>query len=90
MAVLIQIRNAEKSFGEQMLLDDADVSIVDDQKVGFIGRNGAGKSTLLRIILGEEELDKGEVIYHPSLRIGYLRQHDPFLQAKRLSISYAR
>jgi len=48
-------------------------------KVGFIGRNGAGKSTLLRILLGEEELDSGDVIRHPSLRLGYLRQHDPFL-----------
>ena len=44
-----------------------------------MGRNGAGKSTLLRILLGEEELDHGEVIRHPNLRIGYLRQHDTFL-----------
>jgi ATP-binding cassette subfamily F protein 3 len=29
--------------------------------------------------LGEEELDSGEVIAHPRLRVGYLRQHDPFL-----------
>ncbi|MDZ4852582.1 MAG: ABC-F family ATP-binding cassette domain-containing protein [Pirellulaceae bacterium] len=79
MAVLLQIRGAEKSYGDQMLLDDAEASIVDDQKVGFVGRNGAGKSTLLKVILGEEELDKGEVIRHPNLRIGYLRQHDPFL-----------
>jgi ATP-binding cassette subfamily F protein 3 len=47
--------------------------------VGFIGRNGAGKSTLLRVLLGEEELDSGEIIRHPKLRLGYLRQHDPFL-----------
>ena len=62
-----------------MLLDDASATITDDGKTGFIGRNGAGKSTLLRIILGEEELDSGEVIRHPRLRLGYLRQHDPFL-----------
>src|SRR5213079_573322 len=34
---------------------------------------------LLRILLGEEELDSGEVIRSSSLRLGYLRQHDPFL-----------
>jgi ATP-binding cassette subfamily F protein 3 len=78
MAVLIQVRNAEKRFGDQVLLDDAEVSLTDDVKVGFIGRNGAGKSTFLKILLGEEELEKGEVIHHPTLRIGYLRQHDPF------------
>jgi ATP-binding cassette subfamily F protein 3 len=78
VAVLIQVRDAQKRFGDQILLDDAELSLVDDVKVGFIGRNGAGKSTLLRVLLGTEELEQGEVIHHPSLRIGYLRQHDPF------------
>ncbi|MGL4424053.1 MAG: ABC-F family ATP-binding cassette domain-containing protein, partial [Gemmataceae bacterium] len=79
MPVLLQITGAYKSYGEQILLDNAEASITDNVKVGFIGRNGAGKSTLLKILLGEEELDKGEVIRHPTLRLGYLRQHDPFL-----------
>jgi ATP-binding cassette subfamily F protein 3 len=79
MAVLLEIRNASKRYGEQVLLDEASATITDDGKVGFVGRNGAGKSTLLRVILGEEELDGGEVIHHPRLRLGYLRQHDPFL-----------
>lgn len=79
MAVLLQINGACKSYGEQILLDDASATITDDTKVGFVGRNGAGKSTLLRVLLGEEELEKGEVIRHPKLRLGYLRQHDPFL-----------
>ncbi len=78
MGVLIQIRGAQKSYGEQMLLDDAEASLNDNVRVGFVGRNGAGKSTLLRVLLGEEELEKGEVIRHSSLKVGYLRQHDPF------------
>ena len=78
MTVLIQVRDAHKRFGDQILLDGAECSLVDDVKVGFIGRNGAGKSTFLRALLGDEELELGEVIHHPSLRIGYLRQHDPF------------
>jgi len=79
MAVLMQIQDAYKSYGHQVLFDGADATLTDDVKVGFVGRNGAGKSTLLRVMLGEEELDKGEVIRHPKLRLGYLRQHDPFL-----------
>ena len=78
MATLLQITQACKSYGDQVLLDHADATISDSVKVGFIGRNGAGKSTLLRVLLGEEELDSGEVIRHPNLRLGYLRQHDPF------------
>lgn len=61
-----------------MLLDDAEASINDNVKIGFVGRNGAGKSTLLRVLLDEEELEKGEIIRHSSLKVGYLRQHDPF------------
>ncbi len=79
MAVLLDIKNACKRYGDQVLLDEASATITDDGRVGFIGRNGAGKSTLLRVILGEEELDSGEIVRHPRLRIGYLRQHDPFL-----------
>jgi ATP-binding cassette subfamily F protein 3 len=79
MAVLLDIQNASKRYGDQVLLDGASATITDDGRVGFIGRNGAGKSTLLRIILGEEELDAGEIVRHPRLRLGYLRQHDPFL-----------
>ncbi len=79
MATLLQISKASKRYGDQVLLDNADATISDSTKVGFVGRNGAGKSTLLRVLLGEEELDSGEIIRHPGLRLGYLRQHDPFL-----------
>src|ERR1700733_7543775 len=79
MASLIQITRAVKSYGDQVLLDSADATLSDNVKIGFIGSNGSGKSTLLRILLGEEELDSGEVVRHPNLRLGYLRQHDPFL-----------
>lgn len=79
MAVLIQIKNASKSYGSQVLLDDAEATLTDDVKVGFVGRNGAGKSTLLRVLLGEEELDHGEIVLHPNLKLGYLRQHDNYL-----------
>ena len=79
MSVLIQLTDAEKSYGDQMLLDTTSVTLYENEKVGFIGRNGAGKSTLLRVLLGEEELDSGTVARSPNLRVGYLRQHDPFL-----------
>jgi len=78
MAVLIQLRDAHKSYGHQVLLDGAEMTLTDDVKVGFVGRNGAGKSTLLRVLLDEEELDGGEVVKSKNLRVGYLRQHDPF------------
>jgi ATP-binding cassette subfamily F protein 3 len=78
MPVVFQLIDAHKRFGGQELLDGASCALADDQKVGLIGRNGSGKSTLCRVLLGDEELDKGEVVRGRNLRLGYLRQHDPF------------
>jgi ATP-binding cassette subfamily F protein 3 len=76
--VVLQLNDAHKRYGDQDLLDGAGCALADDQKVGLIGRNGAGKSTLCRILLGEEELDAGEVVRSRKLRLGYMKQHDPF------------
>lgn len=78
MATLLEVNGASKRYGEQLLLDDASVALPDNCKIGMVGRNGAGKSTLCRVLTGSEELDAGEVTRHPRLRLGYLRQHDPF------------
>jgi ATP-binding cassette subfamily F protein 3 len=78
MPILLQLQDAHKRYGEQELLDGTSCALADDQKVGLIGRNGAGKSTLCRVLLGDEELDAGEVARSKKLRLGYLRQHDPF------------
>lgn len=78
MSVLLQLIDGVKSYGDQQLLAGTSVTIHEGMKVGLIGRNGAGKSTLLRALLREEELDSGQVVHGPNLRIGYLRQHDPF------------
>ena len=78
MPVVLSLQDAHKRYGHQVLLDGATCALADDQKVGLIGRNGAGKSTLCRVLLGEEDLDAGEVVRSKKLRLGYLRQHDPF------------
>ncbi|MEX0642582.1 MAG: ABC-F family ATP-binding cassette domain-containing protein [Pirellulales bacterium] len=84
MPVVLQLVDAHKRYGGQALLDGASCALADDQKVGLIGRNGSGKSTLCRILLDEEDLDKGEVARGRSLRLGYVKQHDPFLTGETI------
>jgi ATP-binding cassette, subfamily F, member 3 len=79
-ALLLQIRNIYKSYGDKKIFEDASVNINEKQKIGVIGRNGAGKSTLFKMIMGLEEIDKGEVQHLPDLRLGYIPQVDPFTQ----------
>src|SRR3954468_22016349 len=73
---LLQLNNGHKAFGHQTLFDEATFSINEGEHVGIIGPNGAGKSTLFKILIGQEELDSGQIIKSRTLRLGYLSQHD--------------
>ncbi|MCO5142535.1 MAG: ATP-binding cassette domain-containing protein [Oligoflexia bacterium] len=76
---LLQLKEGKKSFGSKLLFDNATCSINLGEHVGLIGPNGAGKTTFFRVILGEENLDSGEIIQSRDLRIGYLSQHDEWM-----------
>ncbi|QEY15086.1 ATP-binding cassette domain-containing protein [Cellvibrio sp. KY-GH-1] len=74
---LIKIEKAYLGYGLQILLDEVDLSIEKGQRVCLIGRNGAGKSSLLKVIAGDVDLDKGEVIRQNGIRIARLEQDLP-------------
>jgi ATP-binding cassette, subfamily F, member 3 len=76
--LLLQISSLHKAYGDKIIFDDANVSIVENLKVGVIGRNGAGKSTLFKMIMDLEEPDAGEIIKTSELKLGYIPQVDPF------------
>src|SRR3989338_10029334 len=78
MKILLQLSQVHKSYGSNVILDDATVSFGEGQKIGVIGRNGAGKSTLCKIITGHEEADSGVVAKSAGLSLSYLEQHDPY------------
>lgn len=61
------------SYGTKVIYDDCNFILENQDKVGIVGVNGAGKTTLFRIILGQQQLDDGEITL-PGHRIGYLPQ----------------
>ncbi|RPI01922.1 MAG: ABC transporter ATP-binding protein, partial [Zetaproteobacteria bacterium] len=71
---MIQIENAGKSFGSQTVFLDLTWHITRGQRVGLVGPNGAGKTTLCRILIGDMEVDSGQVRRAKSTTIGYLPQ----------------
>ena len=75
---LLTAEHLTKVFTQRRLLDDADFSINEGEKIGVIGINGTGKSTLLRIIAGLEEPDEGTVTRGRNLTIRYLPQTPVF------------
>ena len=77
---LITLRNAELAYGLHPLLDRANLSVDDGERVGLIGRNGTGKSSLLQIIAGGVALDDGELARQDGLRTVLVEQ-EPELPA---------
>ena len=75
---LLTAEHLTKIFTQRKLLDDADFSINEGEKIGVIGVNGTGKSTLLRIIAGLEEPDGGTVTKGRNLTVRYLPQTPVF------------
>jgi ATP-binding cassette subfamily F protein 3 len=71
---MIQIEAAGKSFGSQTVFRDLTWHITRGQRVGLVGPNGAGKTTLCRILIGDMEVDSGQVRRAKSTTIGYLPQ----------------
>ena len=77
---LMTLLNAHLAFGHVALLDGAEFSLEDCERVGLIGRNGAGKSSLLRILGGLEHADDGQLQVQQGIRVTYVAQ-EPVLDA---------
>ena len=78
---MIAVENLTKTFGGQVLFDQAGFKINKRERVGLVGRNGHGKTTLFRILIGEEEYDGGTVTAPKGYRIGHVQQQLAFTQA---------
>lgn len=61
-------------FGKRVLFEDVNIKFSKGNCYGLIGANGAGKSTFLKILSGEIEPNKGEVVLDKGERISVLKQ----------------
>ena len=60
--MILEIKNLSKSFDNNMVLDNVNLSLTSGKIYGIIGRNGSGKSVLLKIICGYYVPSSGEVL----------------------------
>lgn len=71
---MISANNITLRIGKKALFEDVNIKFTEGNCYGLIGANGAGKSTFLKILNGQLEPTKGEVIITPGQRLSFLQQ----------------
>lgn len=74
---LVSLTNGYLSFGDQPLLDCAELHIEAGERVCLVGRNGAGKSTLMKILAQDVMMDDGYLQFERDLIVSRLPQDPP-------------
>ncbi|NVJ50598.1 MAG: ATP-binding cassette domain-containing protein [Gammaproteobacteria bacterium] len=72
---LLKIEEGVAGYGATVILQQLQLSIRSDSRIGLLGRNGAGKSTLLKTIAGSEVDFSGKREQSKHLQVGYFAQH---------------
>ena len=84
---ILILRDIDLTFGGTPLLQGAEMSVSQGDRLCLVGRNGSGKSTLMKIIAGQIAADSGEIFIQPSVTVRYLPQ-EPDLSGFTDVLSY--
>ncbi len=71
---MIQVQNLDLVFSDKKLFEDVNLKFTMGNCYGVIGANGAGKSTFLKVLSGEKDSTRGNVIVEKNQRMAVLKQ----------------
>lgn len=71
---LLSVSKLQKQFNGEVLFNNISFEINSRDKIAVIGKNGTGKSTLIKMIIGDLDIDKGDVYKNSKAVFGYLSQ----------------
>ena len=80
---LIEAVDVEKSYNGVVTVPKLSLKITPQSRLGLLGTNGCGKSTLIRMLLGEEDPDRGSVMRSDQLKVSYFEQNRDSLDPNR-------
>ncbi len=72
--LVIEAQNLGKAYGDRQLMENLSFRLPPGGIVGVIGPNGAGKTTLFRMIVGDDQPDRGSLRVGPTVELGYVDQ----------------
>ncbi len=87
---ILKLETLSLHFGEQIILDNAELQLEKGDRLCIVGRNGTGKSTLLKLIQGFQDPDDGAVWLEDGVKISSLSQELPTPEAVSLRRFVAR
>ncbi len=91
---LLRLDHVNAGYGDKIIINNVNLQITPDSRIGLLGMNGAGKSTLIKTLTGHLAPLQGERIQSELLNLGYFAQHQmdaldgeatPMLQLQRLA-----
>lgn len=81
----VTVKDVSKSYGDQVVFKNANMSIARGEKVSFVGRNGEGKSTMIKAIMGQIDVEGTCQLGH-KVQVGYFAQDQAGLLDPGLTI----
>jgi len=81
---MINLVDVSLRYGEKVIYNKISTTIGVRDRIGLVGSNGSGKSTLIKLLLGEAEIDSGEVERPAYVTLGYLPQDGIEVKGKSL------
>ena len=72
---VVSLEGIAKSYGDNLVYEDVDLTFYREDRVALIGPNGAGKTTLMKLIGKRLEPTRGTVGYGQNVTCAYYAQH---------------
>ncbi len=87
MENILELKNIVKSFDDKKIHQGLTFTLKHGETIGLLGRSGTGKSVLLRSIIGLEQIDSGEILFHEQ-RLDLLTEQQLYPVRTRISYSF--
>lgn len=70
MSAFIEVKNVWQTYGDQVVLENLNITVNEGEFCTLVGTSGCGKSTFLRLLLGQEVPSKGQILLGGQALIG--------------------
>ncbi len=81
---VLEVTNLTFSFGNKIILEDANFVMQKGEHIGLVGMNGEGKSTFIKLITHQISPDEGKIVWAKNLTTGYLDQYLTLTKGKTI------